>query len=346
MNTKENFLWISNLRVIAVIAVIFVHTASPLVMKFGVLSNQLWNYANFYDAIFRFCVPVFVMISGALLLNKEYEFRTFFIKRFIRIGLPFLFWSICYVLYSIFIKTDDYKKLHFFGIIKKLIRSVYFGSAYHLWYVYMLFGLILIIPILNVWISKAKKSEIHYFLLLWSITLLFKNFGFENYKPAIDLSYFSGYVGYLVLGYYLSVIEIKNIKKWRIIAILVFILGSLITFFSTYWFSVSKGKIDSSLYDFFSFNVLLASIGIFIFFRLSNFLNSKTNVVLVQISNLSYGIYLIHVLVLSILDSFGINASFINPVIGTPITVFLCLSISTLIIKIINTNKTGSYISG
>lgn len=346
MDQKERFLWISNLRVFAVLAVIFVHTASPLVTKFGLLPNKFWNYANFYDAVSRFCVPVFVMISGALMLGKEYEIIAFFKKRFVRILFPFLFWSICYVLYSVFIKTDDFKKLHFFGVIKKLIRSVYFGSAYHLWYVYMLFGLILIIPILNTWINKAKKNEIHYFLLLWFIMLLFNNFGFENYKPAIDLSYFSGYVGYLVLGYYLSVIEIKNIKKWRIIAILVFILGSLITFFGTYRLSVSKGKIDTSLYDFFSFNVLLASIGIFLFFRLSDFLNSKSNVVFVQINHLSYGIYLIHVLALSILDGFGINALFINPIIGIPITVFLCLSVSTLIIKIINTNKVGSYISG
>lgn len=150
-------------------------------------------------------------------------------------------------------------------MIKKIIRSVYFGSAYHLWYVCMLLGLILIIPILNVWIIRAKKNEIHYFLL-WFITLFFKNLGLERYKPNIELSYFSGYVGYLVLGYYLSVIEIKNSKKWRMIALLFFILGSFITFFCTYWFSLSKNKIDSSLYDFFSFNVLLASIGFFFVF--------------------------------------------------------------------------------
>ncbi|MET0945423.1 MAG: acyltransferase family protein, partial [Flavobacterium sp.] len=250
------------------------------------------------------------------------------------------------VLYSIFIKTSNYQKMHFFDIIKKLIRSVYFGSAYHLWYVYMLLGLILIIPILNAWIMRAKKNEIHYFLLLWLVTLSFKNLGMENYKPPIEFLYFSGYVGYLVLGYYLSVIEFKNTKKWKIIALLLFISGSLITFLGTYWLSFSKGKTDSSLYDFFSFNVLLASIGIFIFFRLSDFFNRKSNLVIAQISHSSYGIYLVHVLVLWILDSFAINASFITPLIGIPITVLLCLSISTIIIKIINMNKFGSYISG
>lgn len=346
MNKEENFLWISNLRVITIIAVVFVHTASPLVTNFGLLPGELWNFANFYDAIARFCVPVFVMISGALMLNREYEIGSFFKKRFVRIGLPFLFWSICYVLYSVFIRTNYYQERHFFDVIKKIIRSVYFGSAYHLWYVYMLFGLILIIPILNAWIIKAKRKEIHYFLLLWIITLLFKNLSLENYKPKIELFYFSGYVGYLVLGYYLSIVEIKNIKKWKTISLLFFILGSFITFYNTYWFSALNGKIESSLYDFFSFNVLLASIGIFMFFRLSIFFNYSSNVIFREVSRFSYGIYLVHVLVLWVLDSFGINAYMINPILGIPITVLLCVSISTIIIKVINKNRVGSYISG
>lgn len=101
-------MWVSNLRVIATIAVVFVHTASSLVTKFDLLPIELWNYANFYGAIFRFCVPVFVMITGVLMLNKEGEIGVFFKKRFVRIGLPLLFWSVCYVLWSIFIKTNDY----------------------------------------------------------------------------------------------------------------------------------------------------------------------------------------------------------------------------------------------
>ncbi|TDO77470.1 acyltransferase-like protein [Flavobacterium chryseum] len=130
------------------------------------------------------------------------------------------------------------------------------------------------------------------------------------------------------------------------ISVLFFILGSFITFFATYWLSVSKNQIDISLYDFFSFNILFASIGIFMFFRLSNFFNRKTNVVFNQISQFSYGIYLIHVLVLWLLDYLSIKATFINPIIGIPITVFLCVGISTIIVKIINKNRVGSYISG
>lgn len=65
-----------------------------------------------------------------------------------------------------------------------------------------------------------------------------------------------------------------------------------------------------------------------------------------QVNRFSYGIYLIHVLVLWGLDSFGINASLINPLIGIPITVFLCVIISLVIVKIINKNSIGFYISG
>lgn len=346
METKKNFLWISHLRVLSTIAVIVLHTSSPLVSSYETLKLSFWNFANFFEAISRFCVPVFVMITGALLFQKNLEIADFFKKRFIRIVIPFVFWSICYALYVIFVKTDFYKTASFLGIIKKIIRSVYFGSAFHLWYIYMLFGLLLIVPILNFWIIRAKKKEIHYFLIIWFVTLLVKNLSLKNFIPNIELSFFSEYIGYLVLGYYLSIIEIKNTRKIQIISCTMFILGFLVTFAGTYYLTILKEKLNTSLYDFFSFNVLLSSIGLFLFFRSSNLFQNKLNWFLTSVNQFSYGIYLVHILVLWSLDSIGINAFLYTPYAGIPLTVFLCLVISTLLIKGINKSRIGYFVSG
>lgn len=346
METKQNLLWISYLRVFSTIAVIFLHTSSPLVSRYDTLNLSYWTIANFYEAISRFCVPVFVMMSGALLFDKNLEINTFFKKRVTRIVLPFLFWSLCYAVYVVFVKTDFYKTASFVSIIKKIVRSVYFGSAYHLWYIYMLFGLLLIVPILNFWIVRAKRREIQYFLLIWFLTLIIKNFGIQNFMPNIELSFFSEYIGYLVLGYFLSTTKFENVRRWKIISFLFFILGFLITFIGTYILTIYQDKLNTSLYDFFSFNVLISTIGLFLFFRSSNLFNSKQNWFFAQINQYSYGIYLVHVLVLWTLESIGINGLLFSPLIGIPSTAFLCVLISLFIVRTLNRIKLGNYISG
>lgn len=346
METKQNLLWISYLRVFSTIAVIFLHTSSPLVSNYDTLKLSSWNIANFYDAISRFCVPVFVMISGTLLFDKNLEINAFFKKRITRIVLPFLFWSLCYAVYVVYIRTDFYKTKSFVSIIKKIVRSVYFGSAYHLWYIYMLFGLLLIVPILNFWIVRAKKREIQYFLLIWFLSLIIKNFGIENFVPNIEWSFFSEYIGYLVLGYFSSTTEFENVRRWKVISFLLSISGFLVTFIGTYLLTIYQGKLNTSLYDFFSFNVLISSIGLFLFFRSSSLFNRKQNWFFAQINKYSYGIYLVHVLCLWILESFGVNGLLFSPFFGIPLTVFLCVLISLFIVKTLNRIKFGNYISG
>ena len=81
-NQTSNFEWIDNLKVIALFAVIVLHTASPLLMDFKKADTSDWLVGDFYNALVRFAVPVFVMITGALLLHREYEIGRFSQKAF------------------------------------------------------------------------------------------------------------------------------------------------------------------------------------------------------------------------------------------------------------------------
>src|ERR1700749_2914497 len=96
----QNINWISNLRLLALYAVIILHCSSPLLAGYGKVPASDWWVGDFFNAITRFAVPVFVMITGALLLNRDYEIGDFLKKRLTRVVVPFLFWSLVYIWYS------------------------------------------------------------------------------------------------------------------------------------------------------------------------------------------------------------------------------------------------------
>ncbi|OWP82967.1 hypothetical protein BWK59_13040 [Flavobacterium davisii] len=70
---NENLSWITSLRVLATFSVIFLHSASAILYLYGTISAFDWWIGNIYDSIVRFCVPIFLMISGTLILSKDYE---------------------------------------------------------------------------------------------------------------------------------------------------------------------------------------------------------------------------------------------------------------------------------
>jgi len=97
-----NIDWINSARIVALYAVIILHCTSLLLMQFGKVSMADWLTADALNALVRWAVPVFVMITGALLLHREYEIGDFLKKRLVRVVVPFLFWSLVYVGYSLY----------------------------------------------------------------------------------------------------------------------------------------------------------------------------------------------------------------------------------------------------
>ena len=125
--------YISNLRNIATFAVILLHVTAPFVLKFNKISFASWQLANLLDSMLRFGVPVFVMISGAVLLDRSEPLNIFLGKRLKRIFLPFLFWSI---VYFIFIYAGNFQKFSISQLAQILTDKLLTGTYYHLWYIY------------------------------------------------------------------------------------------------------------------------------------------------------------------------------------------------------------------
>ncbi|SHM65666.1 acyltransferase [Flavobacterium chilense] len=343
----SKMIWTTNLRVVATFSVIFLHVTSEILYQFGRVSDFVWWTGNIYDSMVRFCVPVFVMLTGALMLGKTYELNDFLKKRFSRIVFPFLFWSFIYAILALRHKISEDHGMSFLESIKWIIHLLQKGSSYHLWYIYMIIGIYLFIPIISKWIQNATEKEILYFLSIWVFTLTINQPILSGFKINIDLTYFSGFIGYVVLGYYLSIKSFGFTRKSiYLIALFLIIIGISITAFGTYFLSQKTNSFNGYFYNYDTLNVLIVSIGVFLFFKNFEIFNPALNKVVNFISKYSYGIYLVHILTLTVIKEIGIHNYVTNPIFAVPVIALLCLFISAVVIYSINKIPYGKYISG
>jgi len=286
------------------------------------------------------------MLSGALLLSKDYKISTFLKKRLVRLLIPFLFWSLVYIINSLVNDFEAGNRPGFWEIARDIFVQLRDGSSGHLWYIYMIIGLYLFIPIIGKWVRNATEKEILYFLGIWLIVLILDQPIISKIKPDIDLSYFSGFLGYLVLGHYLKIKSFGSQKKTNIIGLILIGLGLISTILGTFLVQRFTNEYVSTFYEPLSPNILLYSTGIFILFKNKDV--SLRPIVILRdfICKYSYGIFLVHILIFSKLNDFNIRWNFINSIVGVPITVFLCLIISAGVVYIVSKLPYGKYISG
>jgi surface polysaccharide O-acyltransferase-like enzyme len=343
----ENIDWINNLRLIALYAVIILHSTAPLLMQYGKVPLSDWLMADFLNAIVRFAVPVFIMITGALLLNREYETSSFLKKRLGRVVIPFFFWSLVYIGYSWYNEEFTFSN-NAWANVKLVLHFLKNGSSYHLWYVYMLIGLYFFIPIIGKYVRNATEKEVLYFLIIWFAVMMLSQPYLMRYNPSVDMHYFAGYVGYLVLGYYLAYKDF-NIKHLRLWMVAVFIISIALIAIGTWLVTPNPKWPGTMFYEPLNPAVLTLSASVFMMAKLSV---PKVPPFIIQIrdfaSKYNYGIYLAHALVLYFLDDpFGISYKLGVPILSIPLTALLCFIISLLLVWIINKIPfIGKWVSG
>lgn len=336
--TEKN-IYISYLRVIATVFVILIHASTGFLNNFNPDSFN-WNYANIINSFTRCAVPIFVMLSGALLLPKSEETLVFYKKRVTKLLLPFGFWTIIYTIYY-FYKYTKFERLSQSQILEIIQDKVLHGANAHLWYLYMILGIYLAIPYLQKLLKQLSIKEIEYFLIIWGISMIIMNKRFYSNVPKFDLTFFSGYIGYLILGYYLSV---KDFRSNKFIHLLIYIIGGIITAIGTYLLSAEVKKYDPMFY-YYLFPTT-AFCAFFLFTTAKKYFSKKTNLPkwIQVIDQYSFGIYLVHIIPLNYLHP--LFSKYMSTMFVIPLVTIATTIASICIIYLFRKIPYGKYISG
>ena len=280
------------------------------------------------------------MIIGVVQFSKEYTIKTYLTKRVWRIFPPFAFWTLVSVLIYTFVLGMYPADIS--TVFSKIIRGFRAGVDYHMWFIYVLIGVYLFMPIIGKWIRASTRSEIRFFLIIWLMSMLYRIGALHSVLPKVDLINFSGYLGYVVLGYYLSQIEMKK-KLWPIVFI---VIGTSVTFGGTYFYSMKGHRLDEFFYDYLTLNVCIQAIGYFLLIKQMEIRNVLLNEIITFVSKHSFGIYLSHLLVLRCLDAIGVNFDFTSPIVSIFLTSTCCLMVSSVLVYFIRKIKFGGLIAG
>lgn len=349
----KRIIFLDYLRVIACLMVVIVHSCEIFYLQDGLViysnpANRWWVSA--IDGLFRCSVPLFVMASAYLLVPLKTDTTTFIKKRFVRIFIPFIIWSVFYAVVPIWLGTLQG------SAVDRLAHLLYSfnDDSGHLWYIYMLIGVYALIPIISPWLKQVSKRGELIFLGIWLITTvapyirerLGDVWGECAWNSYGALYYFSGFVGYVVLGHFIRTHLVMRKNMALLLGVILSLIGWAITGGLFYYRSgISSDYFFCELpFRFCTIGVVLLTTGIFILFKTGLDKPIKCFPAVESLSKLSYGIYLMHIFIL------GFAAQIILPAI-TDLPGMLLVGVTTFIVsailcKLINLLPFGKYITG
>lgn len=333
--------WVTNLRVIATILVVLIHCSGGVLAHYNDRPYEWWWIGNCITVLGRFAVPVFVMISGALLLGKKIELFPFLKKRFLRVWVPFTVWVIIYVLYHNLFERNPY------SFSKAFVDYLTMGGGLygHFWFIYMILGLYLITPFVNHFLLRATKQESYFLLFLCFVSCSIFPFikKFFGVDIRLDLQNVGGYLGYFVAGFILKNAQFSFNKWFYITCILILYFLAI---YGNYWLTSPKGKFDDYFSSYLSPNIILMSVCIFMLFK--EYLNIEfIPSIINRLDAASFGIYLCHFLIITIIShEFHINWAWYHPLIGIFTQAGITLTIAYLLIWGISKLPKGYWVTG
>ena len=326
--TKERQLHIDLLRIFACFSVLMLHTSSQFWHVLPVRSAE-WIISNVYDAAFRFGVPVFVMISGRFFLARpgETDIRNLYGKHILRLLTAFGVWSVVYGIWDCRFWMGKE------GIgWKPYVTEVLMGR-YHLWYLPMIIGIYMLLPVLKSWVMHCSKKNMEYFLLTFCVMKLGISTLKIMYIPAAVLQVIyqfenaemiCSYVGYFILGYYLYRYPLTKRALGLIYA--GGVLGLLGAIGVSTLDALRRATPVSTAFDSFSIFTFGVTVAVYVFFQeVVGKCTFKTSAWLIkELSANTFGIYLMHLLVIEYLESIGITTMSISNVLGIPLLAVVC----------------------
>ncbi|MEJ2126531.1 MAG: acyltransferase family protein [Candidatus Bathyarchaeota archaeon] len=333
-SSERSFVPDNLIRTLAITLVILLHAANAPLQASSVPEAYWWT-AVVYKSLALPCVPLFVMLSGALLLKRSKlnePIRVFLKKRINRLGFAIVFWGAIYLVWSFFITQSP---ITLTNVVEGILFSLFSGAYYHFWFIYLIIGLYLATPILRS-IIAGKRKVVRYLVLIWflgvAVIPLVEMVSGHTLNPITFV--ISGWLGYFVLGSYLKRVKMRSPILYGIL-IMSFVWTVVSNWLMNYPFN--GAQVNNYFFDYLSANIIVGSFALFSillkFHRDWPGKNRKTLSRIVKaISANTLPIFLCHVIILESFERgfFGFTLSFetLHPIIEIPLITALTLFIS------------------
>ena len=365
---RSRVVFLDYLRFISCFMVVVVHCIEPFYL--GGEGTLIRNAADaawsaFLDSALRAAVPLFVLASSYLLFPLKYDTGTFFRKRFVRVCIPLIIWSLLYALIPYYGSAEGFDRG---DTLQRLLLNFNSHSG-HLWFLYMLLGVYLVMPLLSPWAEKVSKKGEEIFLAVWAFTTFIPFFrqaatavtgspdlwGEASWNEYGTFQYVSGFVGYLVLGHYFrKYVPEMSWKKTLAVAVPLWAVGYAITAL-WFWMAMPKdfpveGPIDIAVrmetsWQFCAAGVAMTAVAYFMVIRKMNSTGGFYRKVILPVSGVSYGIYLMHMFFLiffhQVVSGWGLSTP-----VHILVTAVLTFAVSSIISRLISMIPGGKYIVG
>ena len=309
------------LRVISMALVVVIHVSNVYSRSFGIISNKQFLGSLFFNTTARVSVPIFFMISGALLLDRKFD-RKKYIKRIIKFLILIVVWDIIYLLWEYYFLGITYDKLYM------LLIQPYRA---HLWFLYTILLLYLVQPILKKVLYKTDKKIKIVLLIIW-ITL--STISIVNNTIAQVFTIFS-HMGYFIIGKYLyDYAKKKYSREYNPLLVSSTIAAITISVTLNYIYSIKYRMFYNLFFAYRTPFIMVASMAIYTLV-IANYKKEHLSKFITILSSMSLGVYLIHGIFLDITIKYFAYQE-INSLLGITgfsLIILICSLMSVYLIK-------------
>lgn len=327
--SKERIWYWDILRILAMIFLVIRHSATATFEFVEMLSTNWW-VSNIYGSLSAWMIPVFMMISGASFLDPSRRItpKKLYQKNIVRMLCAFAFWSLFYAVYNTVSGQD----------VQSDFLTMLFEGHFHLWFIPMIIGMYMLTPLLRP-VAENNNSLICITIvtgitgviiptlqdlgLFWDNTLFtgLNNFGF-----------ISAYVCFYFMGYLFHKMEIG--KTGRVFIYSIGIIATVVIFYGTYLLTVKDGYHNEDMQADNNLFTALQGLALFLLFKEKMrdiSLKPSTQKFILDISGLTFGVYMVHVVLLALLDKFGFSPVTYPAVYMIPMLILFVLPTSFFI---------------
>lgn len=320
-------IWLDAARVVSILAVVFLHVAASVVTGRDVGSTDWW-YGNVYDSLVRWCVPVFIMISGALLLggDKRESAGAFYRKRMTRIFVPLVVWTVVFLLWRGEQAAFSVDELSLASVVRRIASG---KPHYHMWFLFMIVSLYLFTPFIRILVRHAARAELWLLAgLLFAVAALHEAAGvLVDRGVSLFVSWFLSYLPYFLCGHLIATSD-RTVPAGVLLA--VFTGSVLLTALGCYLLAGARGLREGLyFYAYLSVTVIPMSVSMMWLLKMRSF-DRASGRLFRRLSGLTLGVYLIHPVFLEAFRRYAFRQEDVHPLLTVPVVTALVFAASLL----------------